>query len=959
MLSVYRKESNSFRLTIQKRFMNYFDRHSRQFRVIVVILISMLCGIAFVNFSNFAGSPTDENLFIDSPSNLYITHDFPASVLSDSVGKVQGKESPSSSAADHIKRGDLLVALNGQFVQSATDYEKTFSWMKDSSDVTLYVYRPATNERLTFRTIKKAIPDSNFIQLPFRIACVIDITPGGASDRAGMKRGDLIYRINGKGFSNSIEADQILRSGKSGKTIIYDIYRDGETIPLRVTLARIGIPVQVLPFIIAGLFYLAFGAFIGFRRPELVAARLLGLSFIFIGYFITVAIIQRDPGITLFGTVRNVLAVFCVFFGMAVMIHSTVHYPTGRQYLLSNRWRLRIIYGMAALDFVLIIIFKSPIVYLGLLVSLLYWMSIQWKCRKYRTEEFRKLNRIIKWTSTGVLILCSGIGTIIGVMEKQQLVGWIGILLMFIPLAYLYTIGRYRLLGLDLRVRRNVRYTLATILWGLLLASGLAWCFLTLPSVPLPLRNLVFTGSFIEVNDAPEFREQRLLTQEVLLMAIAVALTYGAYRLRLTGQKLIDRRYHRSRYDYRRAAAELSEVMTSQVGMVPLANGIVKKLAELMQLKCAAVLFFRNEKMCCCQQAYGIEGDDRGGAGLNVDENLIAIIKRYQGVFRVEDLPAAVREEFRACGYQFIVPIQSKDQLIGAILIGEKLAETTIRQDDVEYLTTAATQASVAIENAFLYEELAEKTRMQHELEIARNIQLASLPQKTPAIPGLDIAGISIPAMEVGGDFFDYLNGEAGNADKLTVIIGDVSGKGTSAALYMSRVQGILRSLHDFAPTPADLFIKANHQLCRDLEKKSFVTVFGALFDTGEKKALLARAGHLPLFLFRSATGHVIRIVPKGIGLGLDDTDVFINEIQEESVSYDSGDVFVFVTDGILEAHNLAMEEFGEERLVRIFRDQKQSSAELLRNRIIDEVHAFAGESYQHDDQTIVVVKAL
>ncbi len=937
--------------------MDYFDRHSKQFRIVLAILVVVLCGIAVINFYNYAGSPTDENIFADPPSNLYIMRGFPASILSDPI--VKEKESGLHYAADEIKRGDLLVAVNGKYVKSLTDYEKALSWIKGSSDVTLFVFRPSTNDKLTFKAIRRAIPDSSLIQLPFHVTNVVDITPGGASDRAGMKIGDLIYQINGKSFLNSIEADRILRGGKSGNTIIYDVFRDGRAIPLRVTLARFGIPIQVFPFFLAGLLYIAFGSFIGLQRPELVAARLVGLSFVFIGYFISVAVIQRDPGMSLFTMVRNVSAVLCVFFGMAVMIHSTIYYPTKRQVLLDIRWLHWIPYGLAALCCLIILITRNPYVYLGMLVILLYWIIIELKYRKQRTEEFKRLVRITKWTSVGVSLVSIIIGTVTAASGKTQSIGLIGVLLIFIPLAYLYTIGRYRLLGLDLRVRRNVRYTLVTVLWNMLLLSGLIWGFTALPAVETPFRNLVITGSSIEVNDAPEFQEQRLLTQKILLMAIAVVITYVALRLRQAGQKMIDRRYHRSRYDYRRAAAELSEVMSSRVGMVDLAQGIVRKLTELMHLKHAGVLFFRNEKICCCQQSYGIEGSGWKELCMTVDDNLISTIKGYRGVIRVEDLSWTIRDEFRESGYQFIVPIKSKNQLIGVLLIGEKLAETTIRQEDVEYLTTAATQASVAIENAFLYEELAEKTRMQHELEIARNIQLASLPQKTPAVNGLDIAGISVPAMEVGGDFFDYLNGEADSQDILTVIVGDVSGKGTSAALYMSRVQGILRSLHEFAPTPADLFIKANKLLCKDLEKKSFVTAFGALFDTTKKKAVLARAGHLPLFLFRSTNQKILKIIPKGIGLGLDNTEVFTNEMQEESVLYDSGDVFIFVTDGVLEAHNGNKEEFGEERLIRIFENHTQSSAEQIRNRILDEVRTFTKESYQHDDQTIVIVKAL
>src|SRR5690606_18908610 len=116
--------------------------------------------------------------------------------------------------------------------------------------------------------------------------------------------------------------------------------------------------------------------------------------------------------------------------------------------------------------------------------------------------------------------------------------------------------------------------------------------------------------------------------------------------------------------------------------------------------------------------------------------------------------------------------------LIGIILVGEKLSETAYQNDDLLFLSAISGQASVAIENSLLYEDLANQERYKHELEIARKIQLASLPMKTPNIPGLDIVGASIPALEVGGDFYDYLNGKS---DSITIVIGDVSGKGTSA----------------------------------------------------------------------------------------------------------------------------------------------------------------------------------
>ena len=251
-------------------------------------------------------------------------------------------------------------------------------------------------------------------------------------------------------------------------------------------------------------------------------------------------------------------------------------------------------------------------------------------------------------------------------------------------------------------------------------------------------------------------------------------------------------------------------------------------------------------------------------------------------------------------------------------------------------------------------EELAEQERLKHELAIARRIQLESLPQETPAVRGLEISGISIPALEVGGDYFDYLNG---NPTKLTVIVGDVSGKGTSAALYMSKVQGILRSLHAFGLSPRDLFIRANHLLCRDLEKRSFVTAMGATFDTDKHNLVLARAGHLPLFYFNGRTRKVEKITPRGLGLGLSPEDLFATELEERCISYSPGDVFVFVTDGITEGQQRTGDEYGEERLLKTLEKASSVSAVALRDRVIDEVKNFTGDASQHDDQTVVVVK--
>jgi serine phosphatase RsbU (regulator of sigma subunit) len=374
-----------------------------------------------------------------------------------------------------------------------------------------------------------------------------------------------------------------------------------------------------------------------------------------------------------------------------------------------------------------------------------------------------------------------------------------------------------------------------------------------------------------------------------------------------------------------------------------------------LQLKRAGVLFFRDERLCCCQETHGFDGRSWAEFCISSSEELTDALKAVRDVASVEILPPLIRDAFGTHGFLYLAPIRSKEKLVGALLVGEKRSEATYQQEDLEFLGVVAKQASVAIENAFLYERLTEQERMKHELAIARRIQLASLPQETPQVEGLDIAGTSRPALEVGGDYFDYLNGEKGT---ITVVVGDVSGKGTSAALYMSKVQGIVRSLHAFRLTPKELLSRANQLLCRDMEKNSFVTTITGSFETAARRLVVARAGHPPLYRFDARSGEVEKIVPRGLGLGLEATDVFSSELEERILSYEPGDVFVFVSDGVVEAEGAGGNQFGEENLMKALRRHSTDDATTILTSIMNEVLEFAGEEEQHDDQTIVVVKA-
>jgi sigma-B regulation protein RsbU (phosphoserine phosphatase) len=924
-------------------------RHTQWYRILIALGALVLFIFAGSTFFRFISLPTDENFFRDVNANLMVVRNFPAEV----IGKkpMPGTQPQSvSTYVDSLMTGDLVLSINGGEIHTIKDaYDVLYESV--SNDVRIDILRPALNYQLTFKVDRSKIPQDLFALLP-KYVFITDVIPGGASDRAGLKVGDLIVRINNQEFHSAVDADRIMRLGQIGKSLKYDVMRNNKLMEVNVVLATFGIQIAILIFCLSGLIFMAIGFFIAFSRPNIFGARLIGLGFLLIGYFMAVVVVRRDFIPSTFSILRDILMGGCYVLGVAFLFHAFHYFPIERPELTSRKWIARSYYILSGISAALSIWTNS--VYFFFLLPL-FGLYVLLKYRKHASQEYVRLNKAVHWAYITVLVVSIVTQSFLQDRLGAFGVGFYGIVLLIVPLSYLYTIGRYRLLDLQFRVRRNTQYSVLTAVWTVAVFYLLVWIFFLLPNIDFPSTNIVFTGTAIEINASPELASERITSERLLLMLTAIIVTFVFMKVRLAGQKIIDKKYFRQQYDYRRAQQELGELLATTLSMEELSKGFIQKLSELMRLKTAGVVFFRDEQCCTCEAAFGFNGEEWKNFCISYETLLIAAIKQFHDEIRIQYLPSPIKEEFQREGFQYLIPIRSKDRLIGAILVGEKQAETTFQQEDLSFLSVAAKQASVAIENAFLYEGLAEKERMKHELDIARRIQLDSLPQSTPDIPGLDIAGTSVPAMEVGGDFYDYLRNQN---SKLTIVIGDVSGKGTSAALYMSKVQGILRSLHGFDLSPRELFTRANKLLCQDLEKRSFVTVLGAEFDNTNKTMIVARAGHLPLWYYNAQTQRIEKVLPKGLGMGLNDAGIFVDEMEEKMIRYEPGDVFLFATDGVTDARNGAS-DFGEERLHTVFESHIGKSAAEIQNAVLRTIEEFAGDSVQYDDQTLVVVKVL
>ena len=256
-----------------------------------------------------------------------------------------------------------------------------------------------------------------------------------------------------------------------------------------------------------------------------------------------------------------------------------------------------------------------------------------------------------------------------------------------------------------------------------------------------------------------------------------------------------------------------------------------------------------------------------------------------------------------------------------------------------------------------LMREQAEKERLEEELRIARQIQMSLLPgEGLVSVPGVRIAALCLPAAEVGGDYYDLL---PLGPTRMGVLVADVSGKGTSAALYMAELKGLVLSLSRIYESPARLLCEANRILSAHMDARSFVTMTYAVVDTTARRMRYARAGHNPMIHMQAQTGRTVILAPAGLGLGLDPGERFEAILEEKELPLEPGDFFLFFTDGLSEAMNPAAELFGEGRLRTILEEGRSLGSEELRERILEEVRRFVGDALPHDDMTLVVLKVV
>lgn len=251
-------------------------------------------------------------------------------------------------------------------------------------------------------------------------------------------------------------------------------------------------------------------------------------------------------------------------------------------------------------------------------------------------------------------------------------------------------------------------------------------------------------------------------------------------------------------------------------------------------------------------------------------------------------------------------------------------------------------------------EEIAQEQRVRQELQIARNVQKSFLPTFIPKFEGLDLAGMCDPAMETGGDYFDIIKLDDTCA---AIAIGDVSGKGIQAAFYMTFAKGVIHSLCTETKTATELLSKANRLFNDNATRGTFISMIYGILDAEKREFRYVRAGHNPI-LMKKTDGTTEWLQPKGVAIGMIKSNNYAQVVEEQCVNLDEVDSLILYTDGITEAMNVDNEFYGEERLEALLQKTNASTSNDLKDIIIKDVVEFIDSAEQHDDMTLVVIKA-
>lgn len=424
---------------------------------------------------------------------------------------------------------------------------------------------------------------------------------------------------------------------------------------------------------------------------------------------------------------------------------------------------------------------------------------------------------------------------------------------------------------------------------------------------------------------------------------------------------LRENEYLRSKVKNLSSLIDVSIIINSTYALEELIALVMEKAQTVMNAEASSVMIINEEKNVLeIPVALGEVGEEVKKIEIKIGEGIagwVALHGKPEIVPDVSKDPRFFSNVDKSTGFQtrsiLAAPLLARDKIIGVAEVLNRNDGKAFNGDDLELFTTFCNMVALSIENARIHQLELEKQRMTQQLEAARFIQESFMVHDLPQSPNnqFDLAAKTLPAISVGGDFFNFFEFE----DKsIGVTIGDVSGKGVPAALFMARSVSDLRLYTLIHKNPSPVLDALNKILHDRSRRGMFVTSLYGILNSEEGEFTFSNAGHLPIIkIDKQRTKAEIINSDEGIPLGISSK----SQYEQKTVLLNQGDSLVMITDGVIEAKNNDGEAYAMERLIEKLNDYPVQSAQETLNFLLDDVKEFAENSPQHDDITIVVIK--
>lgn len=513
------------------------------------------------------------------------------------------------------------------------------------------------------------------------------------------------------------------------------------------------------------------------------------------------------------------------------------------------------------------------------------------------------------------------------------------------PLTLAYVLVVQRAMDVRILLRMGTKYLLARA---------------TIVALEMALGAAVIFGFLL-----PMMQRKEHQTLDLVALVAVVAAVVSGFTMRNSfssrAKHWLDRKFFREAYNSEVVLSELSEQTRTFVDKEPLIQTVSHRVSEILHVPYIAV-WLRGSSVFHLQQAVGLDlhepvlwHEESMTVQHLVRTNRPATVYHDRPEEWFEQTNDGERATLRSVHAELLLPLPGRDKLMGLMTLGPKMSEQPYTPTDLRVLQSLAAQTGLALEFSelalSLAKEAAHRERNNREIEIARDVQQRLFPQKLPQMAGLEFAGRCRAALGVGGDYYDLIELENG---KLGMAIGDVSGKGISAALLMA---GLRASLHglilDGSGDLAKMMERINRLVFEASASNRYATFFFALLDPATREVHYVNAGHNAPMLVRGGSGQVERLEAGGTVVGLMPSVQY----EAQSIKMSKGDLLLFYTDGISEAMNVEDEEWGEEAMLAAAKRVPGARADVVLRTMFEAADYFTGEAPQHDDMTLMVVR--